>query len=598
MSTQTTCLMSSCSFSSVCDVYDGGIVHSLNNPYASLTASNTSFIGCCRTRNVVCEGTKTNKLAPGRQNITENGANSFTWCKWSGSRTTGKSDSVSDWISSGGAIFMYSQSSASVSVSHCVFNGCVAYSRGGGIMCVSMKEVKIENNIFNTCTAKNFYGGGLFVYSISTCVRISRCEFRNCSAYGWGGGLYLENFNVSGSRCIPTENEGGKSACVFDCSYTSCSLTGSSGGGMYCNNVPVAFKVRSIQFISCSAASHGGDLRLHPNRPTAPDDGIYCYFLFFHECKCSANTPRGHDIAYADYYIVFLSTGDPFYECYTTNTDDKRVCYGYNYANSSAWTYRHTEKKDWLKDKMIYVSVSENDLYELCGSNESNPCLTVKKAFEMCEVQISLSVTLMEGNHKSGATTIEIGTKKISVIGRGKEKSSIGAGALLSAGALFSVSTGHLGMSHLKVDCNSNASPSPRNNVMSSSVFVVPLSQLSMVDVEIKDMNVSEPLFSDPDLSSSFSSSLLPSLSPFSIFLRRLPPHLLPPLPSSLLSLTEKENSLCVTPLSFGLSFTPDGSCRVSGVGMPSAVQLGLTIPSPSKVRWPALSRIVSFICK
>ncbi|KAH7821244.1 uncharacterized protein MONOS_16066 [Monocercomonoides exilis] len=89
-------------------------------------------------------------------------------------------------------------------------------------------------------------------------------------------------------------------------------------------------------------------------------------------------------------------------------------------------------------------------------------------------------------------------------------------------------------MSHLKVDCNSTAGTSPSvvvvsdgsgslsledvlittsktgDYVISSSVFVVPLSQLSMVGVEIKDMNISQPLFSEPDLSSSsFSSSSL-----------------------------------------------------------------------------------------
>ncbi|KAH7827763.1 uncharacterized protein MONOS_17272 [Monocercomonoides exilis] len=86
-------------------------------------------------------------------------------------------------------------------------------------------------------------------------------------------------------------------------------------------------------------------------------------------------------------------------------------------------------------------------------------------------------------------------------------------------------------MCHLKVDCNSNANPSPSvvvvsdvsgslslkdmiitsnigENVMSSSVFVVSLSQLSMNDVEIINMNVSKPLFSEPVLSpSSLSSS-------------------------------------------------------------------------------------------
>ncbi|KAH7814949.1 uncharacterized protein MONOS_16686 [Monocercomonoides exilis] len=164
----------------------------------------------------------------------------------------------------------------------------------------------------------------------------------------------------------------------------------------------------------------------------------------------------------------------------------------------------------------------------------------------MCEVQISLAITLMDGNHTSEATTIEIGEKKISVIGKGKDKSSIGTGALSlssAAGALFSVTTGHIGLLHMKVDCNSNLSPSSPSvvvvsdgsgslsledvittsvssgdYVMSSSVFVVPLSQLSMVDVEIKDMNVAKPLFSELDLSSPSSSSLS-SLSSSALYL-------------------------------------------------------------------------------
>ncbi|KAH7829297.1 uncharacterized protein MONOS_15893 [Monocercomonoides exilis] len=134
---------------------------------------------------------------------------------------------------------------------------------------------------------------------------------------------------------------------------------------------------------------------------------------------------------YVDYYNVFLSTGNPFYECYTTNTDEKRMCYAYNYSNAGAWTFDQSMKKDWLKDKTIYVSVNGNDLNELCGANELNPCLTVKKAFEMCEVQISLAITLLDGNHKSEVTTIEAGSKKISVIGKGREASSIGTRAVL-----------------------------------------------------------------------------------------------------------------------------------------------------------------------
>ncbi|KAH7829239.1 uncharacterized protein MONOS_14207 [Monocercomonoides exilis] len=419
--------MSSCSFSSVCDAYDGGIVPSLDNPLASLTVSNTSFVGCFRTRNVVCEGTSDRKLTPRRQNATENGPNTFIWCEWNGSKTTGESDSYTDGKSSGGAICMYNLNSGELTVYHCTFNGCIAYSRGGGIMCYNIKSVEVANNSFNACTAQNHYGGGLFVVTISTCVRISGCDFQGCKANYNGGGLYLDNFQVSETGCIGEEKGEGESACVFDCSFASCSVTNTQGGGMLCYNIPVQVKMRSIQFISCSAMSTGGGLYLHPYRQTSQNEIIYCYFLFFHECRCrTTSTPYGHDVMYYDQNNLYLSQNNPFHECYTTNTDGQRVCYGYDYSSTGSWKFQYTEKKDWLKDKTIYVSVGGNDNFELCGANETFPCLTVKKAFEMCEVQISLLVTLMDGNHTSETATVEIGTKKISVIGMGKEKSVIG----------------------------------------------------------------------------------------------------------------------------------------------------------------------------
>eukprot|EP00770_Monocercomonoides_exilis_P016520 MONOS_16488.1-p1 / transcript=MONOS_16488.1 / gene=MONOS_16488 / organism=Monocercomonoides_exilis_PA203 / gene_product=unspecified product / transcript_product=unspecified product / location=Mono_scaffold01788:257-1435(-) / protein_length=258 / sequence_SO=supercontig / SO=protein_coding / is_pseudo=false len=223
------------------------------------------------------------------------------------------------------------------------------------------------------------------------------------ASIGYGGGLNLDNFQVSGSGCIETENGGGKSACVFDCSFTSCSITNNGGGA----------------------------------------------------------TPYGHDVMYFDLYNVFKSSNNPFYECYTTNTDDKRVCYGYDYTGSS-WSYYHTEKKDWLKRGILnrFVAVSGGGEEELCGLDESSACRTIGVAVEKSVIQVSLSVTLMEGNHTSETTTVDIGEKKISVIGTCKEKSAIGTGALSSVGTLFSVTAGQLGLLHMKVDCNSNANPS------------------------------------------------------------------------------------------------------------------------------------------
>ncbi|KAH7829197.1 uncharacterized protein MONOS_16106 [Monocercomonoides exilis] len=423
MSTQTTCMIYSCSFSSVCDAYDGGIVPSLNNPLASLTASNTSFIGCCRTRNVEYIGTSGNKKHPERQNETFNGTNTFTWCEWDGSKTAGKGDSWDDGISSGGAICMFNLGEGVLSILFCKFNNCYSDAYGGGVFCHAIKTIVCENSTFSSCTAQANTGGGIHAYSISSCVQISGCEFQKCSANGWGGGLRLDDFQVSETGCIPTESGEGESACVFDCSFTSCSVTNSYGGGMYCTNIPAAFKIKNIRFLFCSAVSYGGGLRLYTDKTTMPIDLHYCYFLFFHECKCSANPPRGHDIAYADYYKHFLDSGNPFFECYATNADDRRLFY--EYYDGTNWIHKHTEKWDWLKDKTIYVSVGGDDNIELCGMNETYPCLTVKKAFEMCKIQISLAITLMEGNHTSETTTIEIGTKKISVIGMGKEKKKI-----------------------------------------------------------------------------------------------------------------------------------------------------------------------------
>eukprot|EP00770_Monocercomonoides_exilis_P014649 MONOS_14595.1-p1 / transcript=MONOS_14595.1 / gene=MONOS_14595 / organism=Monocercomonoides_exilis_PA203 / gene_product=unspecified product / transcript_product=unspecified product / location=Mono_scaffold01031:5732-14599(-) / protein_length=2873 / sequence_SO=supercontig / SO=protein_coding / is_pseudo=false len=523
-----------CSFSSVCDAYDGGIVPSLNNPLASLIASNTSFVGCCRTRNVVCEGTADGKLTPGRQNTTDNGAYSFIWCEWNGSKATEMSEDYSNQASNGGAIFMHTLTSGSLSVSHCAFNDCSSYWCGGGIMSSLIKTTIIESSTFNCCVSTKRYGGGVYLYGISLCTRVSGCQFDNCKAIGYGGGLKLESFNVSGSGCIGIENEGGESACVFDCCFTSCLLSSTGGGGIFCQYVPDAFKMKNIKFIACAASAHGGGLELYPYRQASQNKTVYCYFLFFHKCQCSAIPPYGHDMAYLDYFNEILNSDNPFYESYTTNTDEKRVCYAFNLADAGVWSYQHVEKKDWLKDKTIYVSVNGNDASPLCGANTTYPCLTVKKGFEMCEVQISLTITLLEGDHTSETVTIDIGIKKISFIGRGKEKSSIEMKSLSSTGSLFSVSTGHLGLLHMKVDCNSNTNPSPNVVVVydrsgslsledvvittsktgdyeiSSSVFVVPLSQLSMIDVEIINMNVSEPLFSEPVLSSfSFSSSAL-----------------------------------------------------------------------------------------
>ncbi|KAH7817890.1 uncharacterized protein MONOS_8047 [Monocercomonoides exilis] len=524
---QTSFLMSGCTFSSVWDVYDGGIVPSLNSPSSSLAASNTSFVGCYRSQNVVVSGSEGNPSKPGRQQIADNGANSFTWCVWNGSNTTGTSNSVTDGISSGGAINMYNLGSGTLSAKFCSFNDCYAHYAGGGIMCRSINSIKIENNSFNACTAQKDEGGGMYALSISTCVRISGCEFQKCKANYYGGGLFLQSFNVSGSSCIGTENGKGESACVFECSFASCTLTNYNGGGMYCATVPAAFKMRSLQFISCSAVSYGGGFWFNPNQQTAPSNNLYCYFFFFHDCRCSSSTPYGHDVMYYDYYNLF-SSNNPFCESYTTNSNDKRVCYYYN-------GYQHTEKKEWLKEGMKdrYVGVSGNDANNLCGMSEATPCKTVGHAVSSSMAQLSSTITVLSGRHVSEGATINVGEKKISVLGKGKTVSVIGTSALsTSSTTLFSISSGQLEVGHVGIDHNATRSPSPSvfvvslgsgtlsledvvisgttgGSVISASVLDVALNQLKMIDIEIKNIKMSQPLFAEPSSAGSSSGESL-----------------------------------------------------------------------------------------
>ncbi|KAH7817950.1 uncharacterized protein MONOS_13559 [Monocercomonoides exilis] len=441
-------LMSGCEFVSVWDVYDGGIIPSLNSPSSSLAASNTSFVGCYRSQNVEISGSEGNPSKPARQQISTDLTNSFTWCVWNGSKTTGTSGSYTDGVSSGGAINMYSKTSGTLSVKFCSFNDCYAHYAGGGIMCHTINTIKIENNSFNACTAQKDYGGGMYAYSISSCVKVSGCEFKKCKASYDGGGLFLQSFNVSGSSCVGTENGKGESACVFECSFTSCSLTNSYGGGMYCQSVPAAFKMRSLQFISCSAYSYGGGLDFRPYQSTAPSYNQYCYFFFFHDCRCSNSTPYGHDVYFEDYYNHF-SSNNPFYESYTTNSNDKRVCYAY--LQSSSWKYQETQKKGWLKEGMKdrYVGVGGNDANNLCGMSEAAPCKTVGHAVGSSMAQLSSTITLLGGRHVSEGTTISVGEKKIIITGRGKTVSVIGTNSLsTSSTMLFSISSGQLEVGH------------------------------------------------------------------------------------------------------------------------------------------------------
>ncbi|KAH7816593.1 uncharacterized protein MONOS_5865 [Monocercomonoides exilis] len=247
-----------------------------------------------------------------------------------------------------------------------------------------------------------------------------------------------------------------------DASPWACGATLSVGGKRFLHS--------GCSFQMCKARYDGGGLRFfNISEPGSgciyEEDGeggssLLCKYAIWSRC----------DIYY-DQFNVFLSTGNPFYECYTTNTNEQRMCYVYNYSSSGSWVCDQTSKKDWLKRGILnrFVAVSGGNAEELCGANESYTYRATGVTVIRSVIQVSLSVTLMEGNHQSETTTIDIGSKKSSVIGKGRMESSIEMKSLSSAaaGALFGVMTGHLGLLRMKVNCYSEAETSPSVVVVS-----------------------------------------------------------------------------------------------------------------------------------
>ncbi|KAH7815151.1 uncharacterized protein MONOS_12833 [Monocercomonoides exilis] len=120
--------------------------------------------------------------------------------------------------------------------------------------------------------------------------------------------------------------------------------------------------------------------------------------------------------------------------------------------------------------------------------------------------QLSLTITLLSGKHQNEEETINVGEKKISVVGRGKAVTYLLANwrwghvgidhnaTRSSSPSVFVVSlgSGTLSLEDVVIDSSTSG-----GSGISSSVFEVTLSQLKMVDVEIKNMKISQPLFAE-----------------------------------------------------------------------------------------------------
>ncbi|KAH7818182.1 uncharacterized protein MONOS_16469 [Monocercomonoides exilis] len=197
--------------------------------------------------------------------------------------------------------------------------------------------------------------------------------------------------------------------------------------------------------------------------------------------------------------------------------------------------YQIAVKKDWLHEmKNWFVGVSGSDSGNVCGMSESAPCKIVRHAVDESMEQLSSTITVLCGKHGSEGVTINIREKKITITGRGKTVSVIGTSSLSSSSTtLFSISSGQLEVGHVGIDHNATRSPSPSVFVvsvgsgtlsledvlidssksggsgMTKCVFEVALRQLKMIDVEIKNIKMNQPPFTEPSSAASTSGESL-----------------------------------------------------------------------------------------
>ncbi|KAH7826678.1 uncharacterized protein MONOS_7936 [Monocercomonoides exilis] len=327
---------------------------------------------------------------------------------------------------------------------------------------------------------------------------ISGCSFCEVCDVFYGGvirsinteGTTLCSSNNTYQRCIRNANanahysgESGhqvltQSETFEDDTFDGC-ISPESGGAILASILPITLTARRSEFIS-NTAGNG----------------------------------NGHDV-----YVVYPNLiGCPFELSFTT-TECQRVWFNGSQTDYDFWLGKGLLKR--------YVSSNGSDAELLCGKSEDKPCKTIERAVSNSGYATVQGVKLLASTFAPRAS-IECGEKHIEVSGENHLNSIVRTQSLEASSVLFSVSSGSLMITTIQIQHDSTAPPSPRLFVVSSSAGVLSLSDvlilspgsesggseidtspfvlnmncISLRNVEIRNMVLSAPIFSEVELSS------------------------------------------------------------------------------------------------
>ncbi|KAH7819743.1 uncharacterized protein MONOS_4247 [Monocercomonoides exilis] len=491
-----------CLFVSVGDAIDGGIVKSIRAPSSSLHFQNSSFRICFRSEKANIEENGTKEIPKQMIEKVElpSGNHSFQWCEWKDLQKS---------TSEGGALFCYIEES-NITISFCSFFNCSTSSNGGALYLQDLTVTNISNTNISQCLADNAAGGMFYESASSGTFILSGCFCSNCSINALVGtfATFVLDHHITGQF-------------LFEKSYVSNNEGTNSMGAIsfYWPSQTAILSVSDCFLIGNTIKgenSFGGAALTFSKIYSWMTDTKFITFSLFH--KNIDEGDRGNDAIFlGDDFLI----SSPFLECYST-TSDKRVWFNES-VDSAIYN-------NWLPFRILekYVALNGSDSNEWCGFSEADPCRTIGCTVDKNYDVMNFVIKVLEGKHKDEIKTINVDAKNVSIIGKGKNLTVIGFGSLFmsNSSALFSASSGNLKVSFITIDYDSSRNDSPsmfvvsggrgsialdeveisssigKEFAVSSSLFVMAFYQLSMNEVTIKNMNVSQPLFFQPRSSS------------------------------------------------------------------------------------------------
>ncbi|KAH7826709.1 uncharacterized protein MONOS_15505 [Monocercomonoides exilis] len=253
------------------------------------------------------------------------------------------------------------------------------------------------------------YAGGLRIHQSSgnEDETIEKCKFIRNVAGSFGGGLYMER--QSNSYII--------SECEFEGNLANGTGTEILEGG-------------------------GGGIRLNSASwmKTEPPPKLISFCLFSGN---KAKNEEGHDVKIKNYFLK----GSPFESSFST-TPSKRVFYNDSQTDFDSWLF--TIKTTFARADGITGPV--------CGTTQTNPCNTIKQAFNMIEKGAEGTVNILQSTFSS--TALFIGGGDITFKGESESECIISTKLLNSHECLFTLHSGSMGLSLVTIRHNSAESSS------------------------------------------------------------------------------------------------------------------------------------------